>query len=460
MRPLTRIQVGILLLAGSLLAGFVAGEPADCRMARQVATRQLQRLDPAGTHRLGPAGELSDDPGGDRLAWIFALEPCGYIVVTADTELPPVIAYSLDTAAESGPAPVNPLLALLRADLHRRKESLPLLAEEQRQTRRQSWTAFLDSTLDPAARGGFQQWPPAGTTPTGGWLAENWTQNAPYNDLCPTDPVAGGRSLAGCPAVAMAAILHYLETTHDTAFDDADDYYHNYAGRQYWIDDAHAARGFPSWTELNGYLATLQSRYEAHEPPTDTDKAALVFACGAAARQVFTASGSGTFGVDQAHQAWLRFDFTGVSLLTANDSDLLPRLAQNMKDAHPAHLAVVTPAWDAGHNLVVDGYNTDQFFHCNFGWGGAYNGWYLLPDGLPYNLTVIEGVILDITPPAVPGDLNEDGCCDSLDCLILAHYLSGSIAQGEGGFTAPAIRGDLSGDGLVRVIDLVLMQLP
>jgi hypothetical protein len=49
-----------------------------------------------------------------------------------------------------------------------------------------------------------------------------------------------------------------------------------------------------------------------------------------------------------------------------------------------------------GHNVVVDGYNTNDYFHLNFGWGGSYNGWYLLPDEIPYGLTVVEGVILDI----------------------------------------------------------------
>ena len=209
--------------------------------------------------------------------------------------------------------------------------------------------------------------------------------------------------------------------------------------------------------QLNGYLATLQAHYDSHTSLTDTDKAALTWACGAAAHQVYTAGGSGTFGVDQALDAYLRFGFTWVELLEPGDAELLTRLAQNMKGAHPAHLAVVTPAWDAGHNVVVDGYNTDGYFHCNFGWGGAYNGWYLLPGGLPYNLTVIEGVVMDITLPPVPGDLNEDSVCDSADRVILAGYLAGSISPGEGGFTAPSKRADLDDDGVIQSADLVLL---
>jgi hypothetical protein len=87
-----------------------------------------------------------------------------------------------------------------------------------------------------------------------------------------------------------------------------------------------------------------------------------------------------------------------VELLTDADPDLYPRMSNNIKNALPVHLAVVTPAWDSGHNVVVDGYNTDDYYHLNFGWGGQYNGWYLLPTQIPYNLTVIEGAVVDISP--------------------------------------------------------------
>jgi hypothetical protein len=80
-----------------------------------------------------------------------------------------------------------------------------------------------------------------------------------------------------------------------------------------------------------------------------------------------------------------------------------------MMQALPAHLAVVDSSETSGHNLVVDGYNTDDYYHLNFGWGGGSNGWYLLPDEIPYGLTVIEGVIVDITPGFVTGDGFESG---------------------------------------------------
>ncbi|MBI2417938.1 MAG: C10 family peptidase, partial [Ignavibacteriales bacterium] len=76
--------------------------------------------------------------------------------------------------------------------------------------------------------------------------------------------------------------------------------------------------------------------------------------------------------------------------------------------ALPVHMATVTPANDAGHNFVVDGYNSENFFHLNFGWGGSYNGWYKIPEGIPYNLTVMEGTIVNIYPGRKQQDCNDD----------------------------------------------------
>lgn len=138
------------------------------------------------------------------------------------------------------------------------------------------------------------------------------------------------------------------------------------------------------------------SHYQLHIPPTNQDVAALIFSCGIAAQQVYGAAGSGTFGVNQAYTAYLRFNCTTCTLLHATDPDVYNQLSKNMIEALPAHLAIVNEDWTMGHNVVVDGYNTDNFFHINFGWSGTYNGWYLLPDDLPYGLTVLEGVIVDI----------------------------------------------------------------
>ena len=284
---------------------------------------------------------------------------------------------------------------MLYADLTLRLKYRDLIPTNIINERHLLWETYLSGI--PQASQGFEQWPPEGTTPTGGWLLTNWHQNAPYNNFCPLDLVNGGRSVAGCPAVTMAQILNYHNTTCDVQFTDSDDYHHTYAGNNFWIDNDYVSFGFPSFPQLNTYLTTLQSHYDNQIALTNDDKAAITFACGVAESQVYNAGGSGTFGVNQAYDGYQRFNCMTAELLDDSDLDVYQRIASNMKIALPAHLAVVNEGWTSGHNLVIDGYNTNNYFHLNFGWGGSYNGWYIIPDELPYSLTVLEGVIVDIT---------------------------------------------------------------
>lgn len=391
-----------------LLVGIdrVVNQEVDRAAAIEVA-QSVARLH--GVSAAVPTLSVIDKTGGQPLFFIVELDPVGFVVVAGHRDLPPVIGYSLQDSFPLRLSERDVLLDLLHADLVRRSDRLPGLPPDRVEANHRRWAFLLDGETD--AVHGPQYWPPAGSTPTGGWLQENWHQSAPYNDQCPMDPVAGGRSVAGCPAVAMALIIDYNRNTNGTALDDSDDYYHSYAGRQYWIDDDWQTTGFPSFPDLSASLAALNSRYAQGTPATDSDAAALVFACGAAAHQVFTSSVSGTFGVAQAVTAYTRFGVEGFELLDGTEPDFHQRLSDNMKNARPAHLAVVDAAGSSGHNLVIDGTNTDGYYHLNFGWGGSANGWYLIPDEIPYGLTVIEGVIVDIAVPLF-SDGFEDGTTD------------------------------------------------
>jgi hypothetical protein len=220
---------------------------------------------------------------------------------------------------------------------------------------------------------------------------------------------SGSRSIAGCPAVAMAQIINYHHTTKNTEFNDTDDYYHNFGSNKYWIDNDYLNYDFPSYPQLNTYLNTLKIHYENQIPLTNDDIAALVFSCGVASKQVYSSSVSGTYGVMQTYTAYKRFNFTDIELLTEDDSDLFDRMNQNIFDGLPVHIAVVNEQWTVGHHMVVDGIDNDGRYHINFGWGGPYDGWYYIPSELPYQLTVIEGIIVDIYDDAESSDLKGNG---------------------------------------------------
>jgi len=241
-------------------------------------------------------------------------------------------------------------------------------------------------------------------------LTSHWTQDYPYNQFCPRDPMAGySYSYAGCPAVAMGQIINYLRTTQDTRFDDGDDYVHFYAGRNYNIDDDWETLKFPSFPQLNVLLDSVDAAFQRGEELSDMLAAAVVFACGTACTQVYTSEGSGTFYVDQAFEAYQRFGFTDCLLFREPDSVMYATLISNLQEGYPAHLAVENPAGTVGHNVVVDGYRKeDGKFHINFGYGGSLDNWYDIPDpNFYYGMTKVEGIILNIIPSSAPTAVHE-----------------------------------------------------
>ncbi len=367
-----------------------------------VALSQLKHLKKT-TYQITASNGILDDKGS-ILCYVFDLHPQGYIVVPGYNTLPPVLAYSFTSSfSEAGTL----LCDLVKADIILRLTHSSEIHEKIIEENKDLWNSYLN--FNPLVLDDFfSQWPKEGATSSEGWLETEWHQNSPYNDFCPMDLVNSQRSVAGCPSVAIAQILNYHQTTNNVQFNDSDDYYHSW-GNYYWIDDNFETYDFPPFPQLNSYLDTLVLHYQNEETLTDEDKAALTFACGVAAQQVYSSSVSGTFGVDQAYDAYQRFFFDDCVLLTDDNPDAYERVQENIMNGLPVHLAVITEDGKSGHNLVIDGYNDEGYYHLNFGWGGSYDGWYKIPEELPYELTVLEGVIVDIINENSVSNLNAEG---------------------------------------------------
>ncbi len=327
----------------------------------------------------------------DTLWFLTNLAPNGYVLVGAKKYLPAIKAFS--TESNFGPLSVdNPLYRLLVTDALLQIEASNICPKHGDQRMPFGLTV---SAIPLRAKGEPEQWPEGQE----GWIVSSWNQAAPYWNMCPIDPVSHSRSYTGCPATAMAMIMNFHATTNNIQFTDDDDYYHSYAGRNYYIDNDWQTVGFPSFDQLNKYLDTLSVHYENNDIITDNDKAALSFACGVAMRQVYTSQGSGTFWVSQAYNGYLRFACNQATLMYPDEPGIYDSIIQNIKQGYPVHLAVVDETNTSGHNLVIDGYRSDGYFHLDYGYGEYYNGWYLMPAEMQMGLTVIEGVIVNILKP-------------------------------------------------------------
>jgi hypothetical protein len=369
--------------------GFLKGRSA---LADQGANGAIRALAVAST----PAGfrEVRDDDG-TVLAYVADLEPRGFIALSADTDIAPVVAYSFLASFPAGADKANPLFRLLRADLKLRIKSLAENPDLKTEETARLWEVLAAGQTEDDAS--FQQWPPEGTTSTGGWVTTTWGQDEPFNAFCPLDPSDGLRSYVGCVATAFVQLVHYHRLC-DVTFTQ-DDAYTTYSGIRFDADSD--LYNFPSFSELNGYLSKVRTKYSRGAELDDTDMAALSSACGVAVEMDYSSDGSGapTSAVQEALVE--RFGYYSADLFDALTDTGLVALQENLINGQPTLLSFSPPDGWGGHVVVCDGYNTRGEYHLNFGWGSdapqkITEAWYQIPTATLYRDCVFTECVLNV----------------------------------------------------------------
>ncbi|MBC8526477.1 MAG: C10 family peptidase, partial [Candidatus Cloacimonetes bacterium] len=296
----------------------------------------------------------------------------------------------------------NILYHMLKYDMELRLQAISDTTFPRMQENNDLWNKYISEDPEYLEQE-RDQWPPEGTTSTGGWVETAWHQLSPYNDFCPLEPGTDDRCVVGCVATAMAQIINYHRYIGNASFNYHDDHYvtttHNID-----IDGDNSILNFPSFGSLNGYLTTLRNDYLQGDTLTHLithdDIAALNFAVGISVRMNYASQSSGGSGAGplKVVSALLdKFDYTSAGYMDADDSLFYDILSQNMIDALPAELGI--SFWIGGdHAVVCDGYNTDDFYHLNFG-RGFYSpdtltqAWYTLPNGYPGAGSAIGAIV-------------------------------------------------------------------
>lgn len=421
----TRRKSLIVVAAVSLfLCSALFAEAVDLSQARQAADTflRIQAAHPAGSQGtlsvtsakgitaagLTAAGirELHDDDG-TLLAYVTDLKPRGFIAISADTDIAPVIAYSFRSSFPADQDESNPLYRMLREDMRLRAIALAEHPELKTVETGRLWDSYVGMQADEPNDGVFQQWPPEGATSTGGWLETAWDQDAPYNQFCPLDPVDRTRSYVGCVATALAQLVNFHRRCPVNLNDS--DSYTAYSGMQ--IDADSTLYDFPSFAELNGYLDRIRARYGEGIDLNDTDAAALSFACGVATGMDYSSEGSGAAPTDVRDGLLGKLGFRSADMFGGLSADSCRALQENMINQLPALVGICTPDGYMGHLVVCDGYNTNDEYHLNFGWGSDHPDkmtevWYHLPSDLLSHKNVISETILNVQPakPALEVD--------------------------------------------------------
>lgn len=269
----------------------------------------------------------------------------GYMVVGADDVAMPLLGYS-DTGSLPADGTLPPQmqwwLGQYAAEIERAQ------------------TVAAGRWLEPFSSAAI-----ADRAPIAPLCSTQWNQDAPYNNLCPT--IAGRKTYTGCVATAMAQVMKY----------------HNWPakGRESitYRDAGGTARSMNfavtfGWNDmLDSYAGTTTSAQK-------NAVALLMKACGYSVQMNYGTSASGASDIYVAPALIKYFDYdAGAHMCERQQYGLAEwqdMIYDNLCDVGPvlycgsSHLG--------GHAFVCDGYSTDGYFHFNWGWGGAYDGYYLL----------------------------------------------------------------------------------
>lgn len=387
-----KIFLLLALLCSSLtLSAGPIGEARARQIAEEFFSQHTTRSASSGI-TLSWAGDVITEPIAtdtqldNALMYIYSRGTNdGFVVVAGDSNVNPIIAYSFDSAINT-----NDMAEATRDILD-------------------AWCKQID-----AAR--REQTPISGTkstTRSGDELLYEtalWNQGEPYNREAPV--WEGNRSVTGCVATAMSIICYHnrwpergIGTTPAYSYYDRNDIERqipaNTLGRSYDYDNMLLDYN-------NGYTEEQGNAV-----------AALMRDMGSSVMMQYHYTESGAYDINVIQALTTYWGYSKSARITRRDSyDIVEWnniMRENLREYGPTYYSGGSNA--GGHAFVVDGYTANDYFHFNFGWGGASNGWYLIP-GIEYHLNQLA--ILGLTP-------DRDNSSSYVDTLYLV-----SLSNSEG----------------------------
>ncbi|NLF38753.1 hypothetical protein GX586_04870 [bacterium] len=361
-------------------------------------------------------------PHGTVIGYLASYTPHGYALFRADNDLPP-----LKLCAESGSYDDIPaeFRRVFDAELADELACLALMRSNAAPVDTRwagQWAAM--------ARTGHGGDTPAAHAAAGPLIATAWSQDSPYNILCPLD--GGTRAPVGCVACAMAQIMRYHN--HPAQGRGTMIYYDGWGTCTGWHTGAFGATTY-DWETMPAQLLYGSSTAEI------AAVAQLMYHAGIAVHMDYEGSESGAYSRDvpAAFTNHFRYDSGGVFKRPAGRNDQwYARIVNDMDQNRPVYYAFYDPV-NGGHAVVCDGCRNGNEIHLNFGWGGGYgsaNAWYNM-DNIsygPYHFNTDHEAVFGICREGTlddPCEPNNDAA-HAFDLTPLDGAWLGSTSNGPG----------------------------
>ena len=296
---------------------------------------------------------------GEQLLYLFSINHDeGFIIISADDDAIPVLAYSLENHFDPDHMPSN-----YQKWIEGYKKQIRYIKAHPEQVSDEtgpSWELLIDGKSTGTTKS---------TSAVAPLLTTTWSQGSFYNDLCPYDTTAGERAVTGCVATAMAQIMKYWN------YPEQGSGYHSYSHDLFGTVSANFGAGTYDWSSMN----------DAVSAPNDA-VATLMFHCGVSVEMNYSVEGSGAYVIsdrspiehcsEYALKTYFNYDnaLHGVIRDNYTTSSWTDLLKTELDQGRP--IEYVGYGSGGGHAFVCDGFNASDFFHFNWGWGGYYDGYF------------------------------------------------------------------------------------
>lgn len=196
-------------------------------------------------------------------------------------------------------------------------------------------------------------------------VSTTWNQSPYYNALCP------GGSVTGCVATAMAQIMNFWEhPVQGSGF-------HSYNEDDYGTLSANFGGTTYQWSSMPNNVSSPNSAV-----------ATLMYHCGVSVDMNYSPQSSGAYVIssqspvthcsEYAFTTYFGYDNSvqGKERANYSSSSWIQLLKTELNAGRPIEYAGFGTG--GGHAFVCDGYDNNDYFHFNWGWGGAYDGYFLV----------------------------------------------------------------------------------
>ncbi|HNQ67845.1 MAG TPA: C10 family peptidase [Bacteroidales bacterium] len=207
-------------------------------------------------------------------------------------------------------------------------------------------------------------------------IQTKWSQSPYVNAMCPYDANAGSYNdyhcVTGCPATAMAQIMKYWNyPTMGVGF-------HSYNHNDYGTLSANFASTTYNWSSMPNTVSSANSAV-----------ATIMYHCGVAVEMGYGPTVSGSYVIisgsptpeqcsEYAFKTYFGYNSTtiqGLKRSSYSDTNWKNILKAELNAGRPIQYAGFG---QGGHTFVCDGYDSSDYFHMNWGWGGSCDGYFSL----------------------------------------------------------------------------------